>query len=114
MTPNTYTLHPGWSHPEDLDDGRRIAPGETLEGVDVDVVTAPRGYRLLESGGLLPHDAAAPGGPLEDPSAHLVDDVIAALAKHPEEADRVKALEAAGRDRTTIKDWAPTPAEEAA
>ena len=37
-----------------------------------------------------------------DPGAHSVAEVLAYLADHPEDADRVRALEFAGKARKTI------------
>jgi hypothetical protein len=48
-----YKLNSAHTHPEDLDDGRNLAPGDVVN-LTKDAAGEPNAKRLIEDGALLP------------------------------------------------------------
>jgi hypothetical protein len=70
--------------------------------VDYGDEAAPSRAAALKSGTDDDDELAIAPGSGYDPTDNTVDDVLAYVDKHPDEADRVLAAEKAGKNRTTL------------
>ena len=84
------------------DAGDQVA-SHTYEVADTYTVTvADTAGNVLTSAAVTVADPPAPDPEAFDPDAHTVADVVAYLAEHSDDADRVLDVERAGRARTGI------------